>query len=286
MSNKSPENPKPEENSMEGTVQELINGLLHESKVFVVGVGGCGCNTVQYINEKNMNDVKTIGINTDNSVLGNLNVDRKMLIGKELTDGNGANGDAKIGKRAAQMNEEQILKTIDKADFVVLVAGLGGGTGSGATPVIADLAKRNNKMVVTYAVMPFSAEATRYEKASDHLDNLTEISHATTVFENDHTLLHDKKTLTEGFELTGKMLYKVVERLKMECITEFFHEIGLDAVGISENLSSFENQITEREVESEETEKPPVIEALNVIEDTSKDETSEPTLDSFLETHR
>ncbi|MFO7792780.1 MAG: hypothetical protein R6W73_07370 [Candidatus Saliniplasma sp.] len=285
MSNKSPENPKLEENSMEGTVQELINGLLHESKVFVVGVGGCGCNTVQYINEKNMNDVKTIGINTDNSVLGNLNVDRQMLIGKELTDGNGANGDAKIGKRAAQMNEEQILKAIDKADFVVLVAGLGGGTGSGATPVIADLAKRNDKMVITYAVMPFSSEANRYEKASDHLDYLTEISHATTVFENDHTLLHDKKTLTEGFELTGKMLYKVVKRLKMECINEFFHEIGLDAIGISENLSSFENQITEREVESESTEKPPVIEALSVIEGT-KEETSEPTLDSFLETHR
>jgi len=285
MNKKSPESPKSEEKSMEGTVQELINGLLKENEVFVVGVGGCGCNTVQYINETEMNDVKTIGINTDDSVLNDLDVDRRMLIGKELTGGQGANGNPDIGKRAAQTNEEQILKSIQDADFVVLVAGLGGGTGSGAAPVIADLAKRNDKMVITYAVMPFSAESRRYEKAQDHLDYLTELSHATTVFENDNTLLHDDKTPAQGFELTGKMLYKVVKRLKMECINEFFHEIGLDAVGISENLSSLENQITEREVESEKTEKPPVLEALNVIEG-SQEETSDPTLDSFLETHR
>jgi len=283
MKNKSPESPK--ENTMEGTVQELINGLLRESKVYVVGVGGCGCNTVQYINERNMNDVKTIGINTDDSILGDLNVDRQMLIGKELTNGNGANGDPKIGKRAALTNEEQILKTMDEADFVVIVAGLGGGTGSGAAPVIADLAKRNDKMVVSYAVMPFSAEVNRYNKAKGYIENLTEISHAITVFENDKTLLHGDKSPEEGFELTGKMLYKVVERLKMECINEFFHEIGLDAIGISENLSSLENQVPEREVESQKAEKPPVIEALNVIEE-SDVESSGTTLDSFLETHR
>ncbi|MFW6305228.1 MAG: hypothetical protein ACOC1V_05575 [Candidatus Saliniplasma sp.] len=285
MNKNSPESPKDEGNSMEGTVQELINGLLRESKVFVVGVGGCGCNTVQYINEKNVNDVKTIGINTDDSILGDLNVDRQMLIGKEITNGNGANGDPKIGKRAAQMNEEQILKAIKEADFVVVVAGLGGGTGSGAAPVIADLAKRNDKMVVSYAVMPFSAEVNRYEKAREHLENLTEISHAITVFENDHTLIHSDKTPAKGLELTGKMLYKVVERLKMECINEFFHEIGLDAIGLSENLSSIENQIPEREVESEKAERPPVIEALSVIEE-SKENASGPTLDSFLETHQ
>ncbi|MGM0405600.1 MAG: hypothetical protein ACQEQM_05615 [Thermoplasmatota archaeon] len=284
MNNKSPEPPKNDENSMEGAVHELINGLLRESKVYVVGVGGCGCNTVQYINERNMNDVKTIGINTDDSILGQLNVDRQMLIGKELTNGKGANGDPSIGKRAAQTNEEQILKTMEDADFVVLVAGLGGGTGSGAAPVIADLAKRNDKMVISYAVMPFSAESTRYKKAETHLEELTQISHAVTVFENDNTLMHGDRTISEGFELTGKMLYKVVERLKMECINEFFHEIGLDAIGLSENLSSLENQIPEREVKSEKAERPPVIEALSVIEGT-KENTSGPTLDSFLETH-
>ena len=285
MNKKSPENPKLEDKSMEGTVEELINGLLKENEVFVVGVGGCGCNTVQYIHDTDMSNIKTIGINTDDSVLEDLDVDRRMLIGKELTDGQGTHGNKDIGKRAAQMNEEQILKSIKDADFVVLVAGLGGGTGSGAAPVIADLAKRNDKMVITYAVMPFSVEARRYEKAQDHLSHLTELSHATTVFENDNTLLHDDKTPAQGFELTGKMLYKVVKRLKMECINEFFHEIGLDAVGISENLSSLEKQIPEREAESEKTEKPPVLEALNVIESSEK-ETSDPTLDSFLETHR
>ena len=168
MEEKSPEYPKSEEKFVSETAEEILDSLLYKSNLYVVGVGGCGCNTIEYIAEKDIDSVKTVAINTDEKVLGELDADRQMLIGKELTDGNGAKGDPTIGKRAAEQSEEQILKTIDDADLVVVVAGMGGGTGSGASEVIADLARRNGKMVVTYAVMPFPQKRRDMKKPNQH----------------------------------------------------------------------------------------------------------------------
>ncbi|MFW6040629.1 MAG: hypothetical protein ACOC85_02210 [Thermoplasmatota archaeon] len=274
----SPESPKPEELYMEGTAQSLIDGLLHDNVIYVIGVGGCGCNTVEYIADQKLKNVKTIAINTDERVLGDLNVDRQMLIGKELTDGKGAEGDPAIGKRAAEMNEEQILKTLDGADFVIVVAGLGGGTGSGASYVISDLARRNGKMVISYAIMPFSVEKNRYKKAEIYRDKLSAVTEAMTVFENDKTLIHRNKSPEFGFELAGKMLHEVVKNLRMDYITEFFKEVGLDAFDLSETLSDFERELEESEKEAE---KPPVLEALEYVEN----DQSNKTLDSYLETY-
>ena len=281
MNVNSPESPQPEELFMEGTAQDLIEGLLHENSVYVIGVGGCGCNTVEYINKQNIKNVKTIAINTDERVLGDLDVDRQMLIGKDLTNGKGANGDPKIGKRAAELNEEQILKTLDGADFVVVVAGLGGGTGSGASYVISDLARRNGKMVVTYAIMPFKAEKNRYQKADIYREKLSAVSQAMTVFENDRALMHGNKSPKAAFDLAGKMLHKVVKCLRMEYVTEFFKEVGLDANGLSKNLSNIESELEESGKE-QKTEKPPVLEALKYVEE---GESMEKNLDSYLESY-
>ncbi|MEF8832789.1 MAG: hypothetical protein V5A66_04635 [Candidatus Thermoplasmatota archaeon] len=274
MEENSPEYPKSEEEFVSETAEEILDSLLYESNLYVVGVGGCGCNTVEYIAEKDVDSVKTVAINTDERVLGDLNADRQMLIGKELTDGNGAKGDPSIGKRAAEQSEGQILKTIDDADMVVVVAGMGGGTGSGASEVIADLAKRNGKMVVTYAVMPFSAEKERYEKAESALEEVSELSNATTVFENDKTLVQSEETLEDAFEMADKMLYRLVKKLKMDYIQEFFDEIGLDAMGLSENVPDAE-QGSEKEVNE-----PAVLEAIKYVDDEE-----EQPLDGKLESY-
>lgn len=274
MEEKSPEYPTSEEEFVSETAEEILDSLLYESNLYVVGVGGCGCNTVEYITEKDVDSVKTVAINTDERVLGDLEADRQMLIGKDVTDGNGAEGDPSLGKRAAEQSEGQILKTIEDADMVVIVAGMGGGTGSGASEVIADLAKRNGKMVVTYAVMPFSMEKERYEKAQSSLENVSELSNATTVFENDEALVHGDETPKEAFEMADRMLYRLVEKLKMDYIQEFFDEIGLDAMNLSENVS-------ETEVEKE-SEQPPVLEALQYVGENKEKEES-PSLDNKLE---
>ncbi len=258
----------PENLSMEGVVQDIMDTLLYQREVFVIGVGGCGCNTVEYISDMNMENVKTIGINTDKRVLEGLNVDRQMLIGKELTDGNGASGDPSVGKRAAEHNEEQILSTLNGADFVVLVTGMGGGTGTGASKVIADLARRNGKLVVTFAVMPFSVEKQRYQLAQNHIGELSKLSNATTIFENDRALeLGKNKTPGEAFQVADRMLHQLVQRLQMDYVTEFFHEVGIEDIGFLENLSVDEDELREEPVEAEQkVEEPPVLEALRVVE--------------------
>ncbi len=278
MEESSPESPPISEGLFEdGKLEELVESLLHENTVYAIGVGGCGCNTVQHLHNRDMKNVKTIGINTDKEVLDSIDVDRGMLIGEEITDGEGAKGDPNLGKRSAEMYEEPILNTIEEADLVVIVAGMGGGTGSGASYVIADLARRNDKMVVSYAVMPFSSEG-RQEKAQEALDELAKVSHTTTIFENDRLLnMSTDRSLSESFELTGKMLCEVVEKLKMEFITEFLSEIDMDTLGIEENIS----HLVEEEGE-EKIEEPPVLKALKYLEE---DEPRNPTLDSFLENY-
>ncbi len=268
MEEKSPEYPESEEKFVSDTAEEILDSLLYKSNLYVVGVGGCGCNTVEYIAEKDIDDVKTVAINTDERVLGELKSDRQMLIGKELTDGDGAEGDPSIGKRAAEQSEEQILKTINDADIVIVVAGMGGGTGSGASEVIADLARRNGKMVVTYAVMPFSVETERYEKAESSLENISELSNATTVFENDKTLVHADDSPKDAFKMADKMLYRLVEKLKMDYIQEFFEEIGLDAMGLSQSVSDAKQE-SEKE---RQIEQPPVLEAIKYVDENKEKE--------------
>ncbi|MFP3871556.1 MAG: hypothetical protein ACLFVL_01590 [Candidatus Aenigmatarchaeota archaeon] len=289
MDAKSPEYPSPESEFLDSRAEDIVDALLYEPNLHVIGVGGCGCNTIEHITDKEMDNVKTIAVNTDEKVLEDMNADRQMLIGKELTDGKGANGDPKIGKRAAQKSEEQLLKTIDESDMVVIVAGLGGGTGSGASKVIADLARRNGKMVFTYAVMPFSVEGEkRQNRAEKMLDQLSKLSHATTVFDNDKTLSNGSRSMKDAFAMADKMLYKVVQNLRMDYITEFFGEIGLDAMDLSETISE-----VEYEEEGKKVNEPPVLEALKFVEanaDQEEDEQveenmEEPKLDDFLENY-
>ncbi len=277
MEENNPEYPMSEEKFVSDAAEEIVDSLLYDTDLYVVGVGGCGCNTVEHINEQQMKNVKTVAINTDESVLDESKADRQMLIGKELTDGHGAEGDPSIGKRAAEQSEEQILKTIDDADFVVVVAGLGGGTGSGASQVVADLARRNGKMVVTYAIMPFSVEKNRYQRAQKDVKKMSNISHATTIFENDKALNYGDKTPQEAFSMANRMLSNVVKHIKMDNITQFFDEVGLDALGLSKTLSNIEKE----KEEEQGVEKPPVLEALKYVEE--EESGNEEHMNSFLE---
>lgn len=281
MEDKNPEYPGPDEEFISETAEQVLDSILYDSNLYVVGVGGCGCNSVEYITGQEMDSVKTIAINTDERVLDDLEADKQMLIGKELTDGKGANGDIDVGRRAAEQSEEQILRAIDDADIVVLAAGVGGGTGGGASQVIADLARRNGKMVVTYAVMPFTAEKTRYNVAEDVLGDISQQSHATTVFENDETLVRSDEKPEDAFGIADRMLHRLVKKLRMSYVREFFEEIGLDAMGLSETVTEFDEE-QEKERPQEE---PAVLEALKYVSEEEGEEQEEPMLDNTLESY-
>ncbi len=281
MTDKKTESREKTGNEMEGAIADMVDELLEGLDIHVIGVGGCGCNTVEYITKQNMANVKTIGINTDKTVVNGLDVNRQMLIGSELTQGKGAQGNPILGKRAAEVNEEQILNSFEEADIVVIAAGLGGGTGSGASKVVAELARRNGKLVVSYAVMPFSVEGDRYHLAKRCLKDLSKVSNATTVFENDKIVeMYADKTPEEAMRLSGRMLHQVVKRLQLDCLVEFFKECGVSTETQNEIYSEVEPDLAEVNRMPESG----MMEALGQERDVSK-EYSSPKLDSFLETY-
>ncbi len=113
---------------------------LNEPKTLVIGCGGAGNNLVNYFHGLGQDGITTIGINTDEKHLQKIEADKKMFIGKTITRGDGAGGHKVIGQKAAELAADSLRDVVGNSDIVFLVAGLGGGTGLGATPVVGRIA--------------------------------------------------------------------------------------------------------------------------------------------------
>jgi len=144
-----------------------------KASIKVVGCGGGGNNTVNRISEVGVIGCETIAINTDAQDLLYTTADKKILIGKETTHGMGAGSNPKIGEEAAKEQEAEIKKAIQNADMVFITCGLGGGTGTGAAPIVADVSKKMGCLTVAVVTMPFRMEGhKRYENAVGGLEKL------------------------------------------------------------------------------------------------------------------
>src|SRR3990167_9418274 len=128
---------------------ELKNYMFKKgAKIKVIGIGGGGNNTINRVSEVGIKGAETIAINTDAQDLLYTTADKKILIGKEISKGLGAGSQPKIGSEAAKESESEIKSNIRGSDLVFITCGLGGGTGSGAAPVVADIAKKSGCLVV------------------------------------------------------------------------------------------------------------------------------------------
>ncbi|MGI6607994.1 MAG: cell division protein FtsZ [Erysipelotrichaceae bacterium] len=143
------------------------------TRIKVFGVGGGGCNAVNRMVEANLVGVKFYVVNTDKQVLDASLVENKILIGKETTNGLGAGGRPEIGKAAALESIDEIRKAVDEADLIFITAGLGGGTGTGAGPIIAECAKETGALTIGIVTKPFKFEGKkRTIQAINGLDEL------------------------------------------------------------------------------------------------------------------
>ncbi|MCH8979892.1 MAG: cell division protein FtsZ, partial [Armatimonadetes bacterium] len=139
----------------------------------VIGVGGGGSNAVNRMIEAKIAGVEFIAMNTDVQVLDLCSAPRKIQLGSNLTRGLGAGGDPEVGKAAAEESKSDIRKAIDGADMVFLTAGMGGGTGTGAAPVIADISREIGALTVAIVTKPFMFEGQRRKKlASEGVTSL------------------------------------------------------------------------------------------------------------------
>ncbi|MHA1150698.1 MAG: cell division protein FtsZ [Promethearchaeota archaeon] len=174
------------ESDSDGFLSDLIKVLKVRS--LVVGVGGAGNNTVSRLQEFGLEGAQTLNINTDAHDLYYSNAEQKLLIGKETCNGLGSGNNPAIGAEAAKEDVARLVKNL-KADVVFLTCGLGGGTGTGAAPIIAREAKKNGAQVVTFCSIPFKAEgAQKRLRARTGLKFLAEYSDTLIPIPNDNIL--------------------------------------------------------------------------------------------------
>ncbi|MCW5548680.1 MAG: cell division FtsZ family protein, partial [Opitutaceae bacterium] len=155
----------------------------------LVGVGGAGSNAVDRLKMENLERLQLAVINTDYQALASSPVQDKVLIGMSVTRGLGAGGDPDLGREAAEADREKIAAVVKDCDLVFLIAGMGGGTGSGAMPQVAEIASEAGALVIAFVTMPFSFEGgRRLKQAEEGLQALRRVCDAVIPLPNDMLL--------------------------------------------------------------------------------------------------
>ena len=180
----------------------------------VIGVGGGGCNTVQRMINSKMRGVEFVAVNTDAQALANNDASIKIQIGKDTTRGLGSGADPEIGRRSAEEDKEQIYETLKGSDMVFVTCGMGGGTGTGASPFVAEIAKELGALTVGVITKPFAFEGQRRRKVAElGIQELKEKVDTLITIPNDRLLqVIDKKTsLFDAFGVVDDVLRQGVQ---------------------------------------------------------------------------
>ncbi len=199
------------ENEIDRELEELLK--KQSAKIKVIGVGGSGNNSLSRMREIGIKGGELIALNTDAQDLLYTNADQKILIGKELTQGLGAGSNPKVGEEAAKESESEIKKKIAGADMVFITCGLGGGTGTGAAPEVARLAKKQGSLTIGVITLPFTIEGRkRIENAMDGLERLEAMVDTLIVIPNDKLLeLAPELPLHTAFKISDEILTNAVK---------------------------------------------------------------------------
>ncbi len=147
---------------------ELTESSPHNAVIKVFGIGGGGCNAVEYMIQENVEGVEFVGANTDAQALQKSNAPVLLQLGEDLTKGLGAGADPEIGRKAAEENRDRIREVLEGSDMIFITAGMGGGTGTGAAPVFAQIAKELGILTVAVVTKPFIFEGKKRMQVAEH----------------------------------------------------------------------------------------------------------------------
>lgn len=192
----------------------MTNPGNHLAEIKVVGVGGGGVNAVNRMIDEQLQGVEFIAINTDAQALMLTDADIKLDIGREETRGLGAGANPDVGRKSAEDHKDQIEEILAGADMVFVTAGEGGGTGTGAAPVVANIAKKQNALTVGVVTRPFGFEGRRRSKqAMEGIEALREVCDTLIVIPNDSLLKMSEEQLSmmEAFRKADEVLLSGVE---------------------------------------------------------------------------
>jgi len=199
---------------------DLSDFGVPDPRILICGCGGSGNNTMNRITHLGVEGAITVAINTDKQHLDHTRALQKLLVGRHITRGLGAGGDPTVGRRCAEAGREVITQIVSGADLVFITAGLGGGTGTGIAPVVAEEAKRAGALVVAVVTTPFQVERRqRMLRALEGLEMLRQEADAVLVLDNNR-LLHyvPNLPLDEAFSIMDQLIAEIVKGI-VETIT-------------------------------------------------------------------
>ncbi|MDC6486635.1 cell division protein FtsZ [Methylophilaceae bacterium] len=210
---------------------EVIEQKKQEAVIKVIGVGGCGNNAVDFMIEKNVHGVDFISVNTDLQSLKKSQANNIVQIGLNLTKGLGSGARPDSGKQAAIEDKEKLKSIIEDADMLFITAGMGGGTGTGAAPVIAEIAKELGILTVAVVTKPFSFEGKRNQIAEQGLKELRNYVDSLIVIPNEKLMnvLGADVTFINAFSAANEVLYNSVSG-----ISDIINHTGLINVDFSD----------------------------------------------------
>ncbi len=189
---------------------------IGQANIKVVGTGGGGCNATNWLYKKGVQGAEIIAVNTDKQHLDLVEADKKILIGKDLTRGLGCGGFPQKGRDSAKEQITEVRESLRDSDMVFVTAGLGGGTGTGAAPVIAQTAKEIGAIVIGTVTMPFDIERARIDKAEFGLQQLRDVCDTVIVIDNNRLVsiagnLPIQQAFAVANELVSTMIKGIVE---------------------------------------------------------------------------
>ena len=207
------------ENAKKNAEEQTFDGLeVGQANIKVVGVGGAGNNMVGWLYRKGIKGAEIVACNTDQQHLSFTDADRKFLMGKEATRGLGCGGYPERGAEAAQESMQEVKDCLKASDMVFVCAGMGGGTGTGAAPIVAQVAKDAGSIVIGTVTMPFKIERARVDKAEFGLQQLRQVSDTVIVIDNNRLVniagnLPIQQAFAVANELISTMIKGIVETI-------------------------------------------------------------------------
>jgi cell division protein FtsZ len=206
------------ENAMKNADANVDVGQIGQATIKVIGAGGAGNNMVGWLYKKGIKGAEIVACNTDTQHLNITNADRKFLIGKDTTSGLGCGGFPEKGAESAKESMSLIKDALKGSDMTFVCAGMGGGTGTGSAPIIAQVAKESKAIVIGTVTMPFSIERARIDKAEFGLQQLRQVSDTVIVIDNNRLVqiagnLPVQQAFAVANELIATMIKGIVETI-------------------------------------------------------------------------
>ncbi|MBI2583615.1 MAG: cell division protein FtsZ [Candidatus Aenigmarchaeota archaeon] len=181
-------------------------------RIMVVGCGGAGSNTITTLTGMGIQGAATIAANTDAKHLKTTNAHQKILLGKNTTRGLGAGGYPEVGRQAAMESRNDLKRVLEKCDLAFVTAGMGGGTGTGAAPIVAQTAKENGAIVIGAVTLPMKIEGARIHKAEEGLQRLRNACDTVIVIENQRLLeVAGNRPLKEAFAFADNLIASMIK---------------------------------------------------------------------------